>query len=121
MLLQTITAEWCIQNKIFRVLTDNGSNIVKAFHITEDNLADSMDASCDDTDDDHSDLDCSELENESDETADEDDTIKIVEEMEAMEAAEKEHSKVTAWLEAKQLFHSYTAIGGQRIQKRPLF
>ena len=92
MLLQTITAEWCIQNKIFRVLTDYGSNIVEPFHITEYNLADSMDASCDDTDDDHSDLDCSELENESDDTADEDDTIKILEEM---EAAEKEHSKVT--------------------------
>ena len=72
---------------IFRVLTDNGSNIVKAFHITEDNLADSMD------DDDHSDLDCSELENVSDDTADEDDTIKIVEEMEAMEAAENKLTK----------------------------
>ena len=122
MLLQTITAEWCIQNKIFRVLTDNGSNIVKAFHITEDTLADTMDASCDDTDDDHSDLDCSELENESDDTADEDDTIKIVEEMEAMEAAEKEHSKVTelGWKRNSCFVHTLQLVV-KEFEKDPCF
>ena len=80
-----------------------------------------MDASCDDSDDDH-DLDCSELENISDDDADEDDTIKIVEEMEALEAAEKEHSKVTelGWKQSSCFVHTLQLVV-KEFEKDPCF
>ena len=51
-LLQTVVDQWCIDSsKLFRVLTDNGSNMVAAFNIIDE-----------DTDTSENDIDCTEIE-----------------------------------------------------------
>ena len=121
-LLQTIVDEWNMQHKIFRSLTDNGSNMIKAFRqFHEMELEDdSSDVSVDECMDSEDNGDCDNVDSDSEKENDIDE-IPTEDEIKEFQQCEKDHRQAfSKWKRNSGFVHTLQLVV-KEFKKNPCF